>query len=226
MRTKDPQKASQIRTQALRMFARDGLDGFSMQRLAKAAGVSPATLYIHFEDKDDLLFQLYREQHDAYSERILAGFDPESRFEDGLRILWRNRLGFARENPASQRFLDQILYSPYHKGFAARLPPVLPRAMEPFVQGALERGEIFDLRRLDPSVDFPIEAFWSLAYAPLYQLIDYELRGSGPGDHHRKSRFRIEDEFLEQVLQRVLQGLRPATRAPGRRSTLSEGKRP
>jgi AcrR family transcriptional regulator len=191
------------------MLVTEGFDGFSMQKLAKAAGVSPATLYIHFEDKDDLLFQLYREQYELFTDAVLLGFDPDTSFVEGLRTLWKNRLHFARENPTSQRFLDQILYSPYHRGFEARLGQKLSQAMEAFVRGAFARKEIIDFREIDPTVDFPVEVFWALAYAPLYQLIEHEMRCSGPGDHHRGAPFRLDDKLFEKVFQRVLRGLSP-----------------
>ena len=41
------------------MFVKGGFNGFSMQKLAKAANVSPATIYIYFKDKEDLIQQLY-----------------------------------------------------------------------------------------------------------------------------------------------------------------------
>ena len=209
MRCKDPNKASEIRRQALEMLVTEGFGGFSMQKLAKAAVVSPATLYIHFEDKDDLLFQLYREQHELFTNVLLSDFDPEVPFAEGLRILWKNRLRFARENPTSQRFLDQVLYSPYHRGFEARLDQNLSQSMEIFVRGAFARKEVIDFRELDPTVNFPVEVFWALAYAPLYQLIEYEMWCSGPGDHHRGAPFRLDDKLFEKVFQRVLRGLSP-----------------
>lgn len=209
MRTKDPNKAAQIRSKALTMIVEEGLDGFSMQKLAKAAQVSPATLYIHFEDREDLLFQLYREQHALWAEEVLRDFDPECSFEDGMRIQWRNRLRFSREHPLAQTFNDQLIHSPYHRAFAPRMDPRFHDAMATFVGNAIERGEIFDLRRLAPDDPFPIELFWSLAYAPLYQIIQYEIHDQGPGRRKRNTPFRIGDAQLEEVLRRVVRGLAP-----------------
>jgi TetR/AcrR family transcriptional regulator, multidrug resistance operon repressor len=47
MRTRDEQKEITIREKALEMIVEQGFDGFSMQKLAKAAKVSPGTLYIY-----------------------------------------------------------------------------------------------------------------------------------------------------------------------------------
>jgi len=46
MRIRDEQKEKAIREKALKMIVKDGIEGFSMQKLAKAANVSPGTLYI------------------------------------------------------------------------------------------------------------------------------------------------------------------------------------
>ena len=51
MRTRDEKKEHAIRRRALEIIVERGFDGFSMQKLAKAAGVSPATLYIYFKDR-------------------------------------------------------------------------------------------------------------------------------------------------------------------------------
>src|SRR5690349_24497562 len=113
MRTRDPKKEKAIRRKALEMIVRVGLDGFSMQNLARAARVSPATLYIYFKDRDDLLFQVYREQLELMTEEVLRGFDPEGSFADGLRVQWTTRVRHAREHPLEAQFLGQVHHSPY-----------------------------------------------------------------------------------------------------------------
>ena len=62
MRTRDENKELTIREKALEMAVKDGFDGLSMQKLARAAGVSPATIYIYFKDRDDLILQLWLQE--------------------------------------------------------------------------------------------------------------------------------------------------------------------
>ena len=50
MRTRDENKEQLVRQKALELIVNQGLEGFSMQKLAKAAAVSPATLYIYYKD--------------------------------------------------------------------------------------------------------------------------------------------------------------------------------
>jgi AcrR family transcriptional regulator len=91
MRTRDPKKEKALRDKAFAMIVKEGFDGLSMQKLAKAAGVSPATIYIYYKDRDDLILQLYAYASHRMSEQTLRNFDPESSFKDGLRVQWINR---------------------------------------------------------------------------------------------------------------------------------------
>jgi AcrR family transcriptional regulator len=115
MRTRDELKEGSIRQKALEMAVKEGFDGLSMQKLAKAAGVSPATIYIYFKDRDDLILQLWLEEVQKMAVATLEGFDPSMGFEEGLKIQWLNRARFCMENPMSMHFLEQIKFSPYHE---------------------------------------------------------------------------------------------------------------
>ena len=76
MRTRDENKELTIREKALEMAVKDGFDGLSMQKLARAAGVSPATIYIYFKDRDDLILQLWLQEVKKMVDATLEGFDP------------------------------------------------------------------------------------------------------------------------------------------------------
>ena len=56
MRLRDEQKELLVRTKALELLVAEGFNGFSMHKLAKAANVSPATLYIYFQNKEDVTY--------------------------------------------------------------------------------------------------------------------------------------------------------------------------
>ena len=56
------QTREQILEAASELFIRDGYDAVSVRKIAARASVSHGTIYIHFRDKDDLLFQASEEQ--------------------------------------------------------------------------------------------------------------------------------------------------------------------
>ncbi|WLT30495.1 TetR/AcrR family transcriptional regulator [Geothrix sp. PMB-07] len=209
MRTKDPLKAEQIRAQALEMLAREGFHGFSMQKLARAASVSPATLYIHFEDREDLLLQLYKEQMAAFVAVVLEGFDPQAPFAEGLAVQWRNRIRFCREQPRAWAFLSQVMHSPYQKAFSGQIESTLHDAMRDFIRHAMTRGDLCNLGAQGPAGDFPVEIFWALAFAPLYELLRIEAEAYGPGAARRKRPFVLDAKRLDLTFTRVLRSLQP-----------------
>jgi AcrR family transcriptional regulator len=88
------------------LYLRDGVDGFSMRKLARSVGVTAPALYRHFEGREKLLLQVVGEGYKVqiqYLHRALAGQSPAQRF----RMAGWEYLNFALEHP---RYY-QILYS-------------------------------------------------------------------------------------------------------------------
>ena len=99
MRTRDENKETAIREKALEMIVKHGFDGLSMQKLAKAADVSPPTIYIYYENREDLLRNLYHHVMDTFNREALAGFNPNLSLEEGLWVQWKNRMRFIIDYP-------------------------------------------------------------------------------------------------------------------------------
>jgi AcrR family transcriptional regulator len=197
MRRRDPEKGRVIRENAFRMFFEEGFSGFSMHKLAKASGVSPATLYIYFKDKDDLIMQLYAEEMQKLTSATLKGFDASMPFAEGLRIQWMNRARYYLANPYPAHFLEQVRYTPFHDRAMNLIDPHFLKQMKTFVNSAIRNGEL---------VDVPVEIYWAVAFAPLYQLIKYDLHGvSFPG----RPRFRLNKKSMNRALDLVLKALKP-----------------
>src|SRR5262245_19594945 len=108
MRVRDINKEQAIRDKAIEMIAQDGLDGFSMQKLAKAAGVSPATLYIYYKDREDLILKISTEITLDSMETSLKGLHPKMSFADGMELQWKNRMAYYLAHPLDIEFVEQI----------------------------------------------------------------------------------------------------------------------
>ena len=197
---RDPKKESAIRDAALEMIVRHGFDGLSMQKLAKVARVSPATIYIYFRDRDDLIVTLFREVHRQMEDATLEGFDPDMSFAQGLRVQWNNRARFCLENPRQMHFLEQIRYSPFHARGATKGSAFIT-TMQTFCERAIRRGEL---------VRIPVEVYWCVAFAPLYQLVKFHMNGRGLVG---TGRFVLDDKLMAQALALVLKALTPTQKA-------------
>jgi len=147
------------------MIVKDGFEGLTMQKLAKKAHVSPATIYIYFKDREDLLNQLYNDCQETFEETVLADFDPEMPFKEGLWLQWKNRYRFLMEYPNEFHFMEQFRSSPLINHKDIRITSFRD-AMGKFVKNAIRRKE---LRKL------PAEVYWALAYGPFYALLKFHL---------------------------------------------------
>lgn len=196
MRTRDENKEQLVRQKALELIVSQGFEGFSMQKLAKAAEVSPATLYIYYKDKEDLITRIGIEIGKKFSESILQDFDPSLSFAEGLRIQWRNRARYAFDNHLETEFYEQIRSSSFKEKVIGGLLDDFKTAMGLFVHNSIERGE------LNP---MPVEVFWTIAYAPLYNLIRFHNEGRSMGGKP----FVLSEEIVEQTLTLVLKALKP-----------------
>ncbi|WP_417514658.1 TetR/AcrR family transcriptional regulator [Minwuia sp.] len=101
---------------ALKLIAEKGPAGFSFAEAARAAGVSAAAPYRHFEDKDALLADVATRGFDALHDRLQAAWDAGK--ADPVRAfdaLGRAYLDFARDDPASYvaMFESQLAPSDY-----------------------------------------------------------------------------------------------------------------
>jgi AcrR family transcriptional regulator len=196
MRTRDINKENTIREKAIGMIVKEGLDGFSMQKLAKAAGVSPATLYIYYKDRDDLITQIATEISNRLIESSLKGLHPKMSFADGMEIQWKNRMEFFLKYPLDIEFIEQIRYTPIYNTIKQTIRKNFGEVLGKFMHNAINRGEVSPL---------PFEVYWSIAFAPLYQLIKFHTQGESPGNDV----FVISDELVNQTLQLVLKALKP-----------------
>jgi AcrR family transcriptional regulator len=196
MRVRDESKIESILDEARSMVVQEGFDGLSMQKLAKAAGVSPATIYIYFKDRDDLLLQLHRREREKYFAYIFKGFDPEMDFATGLTVQWKNRAKYVVEHSDEAHFLEHFTFTPLYARCRNEKNPVFKQGMKRFLEKAIANNEL---------VRMELEVYWSVAFAPLYHLVRFHKAGFNmAGDP-----FVLTDEMLLQTLALVLKALKP-----------------
>ncbi|RFM27243.1 TetR/AcrR family transcriptional regulator [Deminuibacter soli] len=196
MRIRDENKMTTIQEKALEMIVNEGFDGLSMQKLARAAGVSPATIYIYFKDRDDLIIQLYLQQRDLFFNAIIEGLNEDMDFATALKVQWKNRARFAIENPQTTHFLEHITYTPlYNETFKTPGPRFLT-VMKSIAHKAIENKELAEM---------PFEMYWSLVFAPLYNLVRMHKLGKNMAGEP----FVLTDEMLESTLKLVLKAIKP-----------------
>lgn len=196
MRTRDENKVRIIRETALKMMVKEGLDGFSMHKLAKAADVSPATIYIYFKDKEDLVAQVARDAAEKMMDITFRNFDPSMSFSDGLRVQWVNRVKYCMKYPDQMHFLEQLRHSPYGEKLSEMMGGKFKKNLGDFINNAIKKKEL---------VKVPVEVYWSIAFAPLYNLVKFHMAGKSLGGR----KFILSDKIMRETFALVLKALKP-----------------
>jgi TetR/AcrR family transcriptional regulator, multidrug resistance operon repressor len=195
MRIKDENKITSIREKAIEMIVKKGFDGLSMQKLAKAANVSPATIYIYYKDRVDLLNKLYIECEQKFTKESTKDFDPEMDFQDGLWQLWKNRFHLINSSPLEFHFMEQFRNSPLINHKDVQIASFKEK-MGKFVHNSIKKKQLIEL---------PIQTYWSIAYGPFYSLIKFHLNQKTL--HGKK--FILTERKMKEAFTLVLKALQP-----------------
>lgn len=195
MRSRDEHKETAIREKALEMIVAEGFDGLSMQKLAREAGVSPATIYIYYKNREDLLNSLYNYVQSKFTEVSLKNFNPGLSLSEGLWIQWKNRLKFILEYPVHFSFFEQFRNSPLinHKDIDKS---EFKENMKQFVLNAMENKELL---KMEP------EIFWSVAYGAFYSLAKFHVTKITMMGNN----FSLTEDKLKDVHAMILKAFKP-----------------
>jgi AcrR family transcriptional regulator len=81
--------AQRLMEAAADAFAAKGFHATTTRDIASRAGLSPAGVYVHFASKEDLLFQLSREGHEAARDMLVAAAGAAPSPTGALRAIMR-----------------------------------------------------------------------------------------------------------------------------------------
>jgi len=112
MRVKDEAKREQISRATMRLVNEGGFQGASMARIAQQADVSAATIYLYFENKEDLINKLYLEIKQRMSQVMLMEYDAKGDVKENIKKLWFHFYGFITDHPDQFQFIEQCTNSP------------------------------------------------------------------------------------------------------------------
>ena len=89
-RTKSNEKRIALLNATLHLVNNNGFHDAPMSKIAKMAGVSPATIYIYFENKQDLINKLYFETKTSFSDYAFQDFSMNLPVKNCFELIWRN----------------------------------------------------------------------------------------------------------------------------------------
>ena len=101
-----------ILAHACDLYLEEGLDGFSMRKLAKRVGVTAPALYRHFESREQVLVDVVREAFREFTGYLYRALEGRTAL-DRLRRAGMGYLEFALEHP---RWYQMVFIAPEHIG--------------------------------------------------------------------------------------------------------------
>jgi TetR/AcrR family transcriptional regulator, repressor of fatR-cypB operon len=106
-RTKSNEKRNALLNATLYLVNNNGFHDAPMSKIAKMAGVSPATIYIYFENKQDLINKLYLETKASFSDYAFKDYLVNLPVKNGFELIWRNIAQFKIQQVEEAVFLSQ-----------------------------------------------------------------------------------------------------------------------
>jgi TetR/AcrR family transcriptional regulator, repressor of fatR-cypB operon len=112
VRIKTEDKRDAILLATLRLVNSNGFHAAPMSKIAHDAGVSAGTIYLYFQNKEDLVNKLYLELKSRFASRALQNYKPEMPVKKGFEIIWRNILNYKLSEPEEAAFIEQCDNTP------------------------------------------------------------------------------------------------------------------
>ncbi len=114
MRQRDELKQEALFEATIKLVNEIGFVSSSVSKIAKEANVSPATLYVYYENKEDLLVSTYIRIKQNMSRAALKKFDKAQPIRDLLKTVWKGMFHYISKHPGQFRFAEQFASSPFN----------------------------------------------------------------------------------------------------------------
>ena len=114
MRTKDEEKQDALFEATVKVVNRIGFASSSVSKIAKQAGVSPATLYTYHKNKEGLLISTYLDIKRRMSQTVSENIDEALPLRDNFRQIWFDLFKFTAKHPDYFQYSEQFSNSPYY----------------------------------------------------------------------------------------------------------------
>ncbi|AIQ46479.1 TetR family transcriptional regulator [Paenibacillus sp. FSL R7-0273] len=112
MRHKDENKSERIFNASIQLINELGLSEASMSKIAKKAGVSASTIYVYFENKEDMLNKLYLSIKKEMSLEVFYDYNESMPLKTAFEHALGKYIDFVLTHKDEFLFLEQFSNSP------------------------------------------------------------------------------------------------------------------
>jgi len=174
------------------LLLKHGFSKISMRKIAKKADVTATSIYLHFENKDDLLLVLVEESIANLNKVLRSALDETASPIEQLESLADAYVGYAMENPQEYEIIYMVRPEEMPKYPKEKFQ--LVREIYELLAGIIERGKernLFDVE--DPLVS--AYTLWAQIHGVVSVILGKRL----------DTRVPIE-RFLDLAIDHIIQG--------------------
>jgi AcrR family transcriptional regulator len=144
-----PDRREAILRAALELFAERTYGATAVPAIAARANVGAGTVYRHFEGKEALANEVFRECKRAMQRSLRGALSLEAESKTRFLALWRGLADFATRHPSALRFLELQHHEEYLDDESRRVSDEVFGDAAGFLRSAQAAG---DVRAEDPRV--------------------------------------------------------------------------
>ena len=191
-----------LRTAAVELIAEHGYEAMNLRMLASRIGVTPASIYRYFENKQQLLFSIVEEVTRKLTSELTAILEEVEGPEQQMRAFIAFYLGYqvANRRESFVLWMEMRSLTPPNFRTISRLQRVYTRMVRQIVERGVETGQ------------FAVEDCQIATYALLQMLVSlsrwYDSRG-------RIKPVTLIEIYTKQILRMLGVSAQCATRSPG-----------
>lgn len=184
MRKKDEKKIELIKNAVIKLILEYGFHGTSISKIAKEAGVSPATIYIYYENKDIMINEIYHQLKMNRYNFMLGNINLDMSARDTLKTICESYYHYSINHEEEFFFIKQFASCPcfYKKSLAQQY------SLDELLNRFKESNEIKEVNN---------EILVLLLISPIEGIVEYFFR----------SGIRLPEEEIDQMFDMVWEAI-------------------
>lgn len=166
----------------LSLLTEHGFHGTPISMIAQHAGVGAGTIYRYFENKEQLINELFTSIKKRVIKAMLQDYREEGSFKERFKHLWRNLINYCIGHPEEFHFVEQYRYAPFMSNVTRE---------ESFIILAPIMSFFIESKRAGAMKDLPLYTIVSLLYGPIVSLSKLHI------DHNQT----LTEERIDQAAE-------------------------
>mgnify|MGYP000144420065 CR=1 FL=1 len=154
-------KRTAILDSTLKLLTENGFHGTPISMIAQHAGVGAGTIYRYFENKEQLINELFTSIKKRVIKAMLKDYREEGSYKERFKHLWKNLIDYCIGNPTEFHFVEQYRYAPFMSNMTREESFIILAPIMAFFIESKKAGEMKDL---------PLYTLVSLLYGPIVSL--------------------------------------------------------